>query len=244
LSLTALKFQFKHRLNFSKTFNYKLKQSKMKTNEELQKDVQDAIKWEPLLHAAEIGVIAKDGVVTLTGVVNSFTKKTEAEEAARNVDGVKAVVEKIEVNYVGINSKTGSEIATEVLNGFKWSWEIPNDKIKVKVENGWVTLDGELEWNYQKDAAKKSVNNVLGVQGVTNNILIKSESNDSIEKTDIERALRRNWAINDREIGVSVTGNIVTLSGVVHSLYQKDQAGKIAWNARGVLTVENKLNIE
>ena len=140
----------------------------MKSNAELQKDVQDAIKWEPLLNAAEIGVTSKDGVVTLTGVVDSYSKKSEAEEAAKNVVGVKAVVEKIEIKFSSTNGKRDdNEIATEVLNAFKWNWQIPKDKVKVKVENGWVTLEGELEWNTQKNAAREAVRHLLGVIGVS-----------------------------------------------------------------------------
>ena len=166
----------------------------MKNNEELQKDVQDAIKWEPLLNAAEIGVIAKDGVVTLTGVVDNYTKKSEAEDAAKNVAGVKAVVEKIEVKFSESWAKTSDgEIATEVLNAFKWNWRVPNDKVKVKVESGWVTLEGELQYNYQSEAARDAVKNLLGITGVTNNINIKSTTMEVIEKADIESALRRNW---------------------------------------------------
>ena len=155
----------------------------MKNNSELQKDVQDAIKWEPLLNAAEIGVTVKDGIVTLTGTVDSYSKKTEAEDAAKNVAGVKAVVEKIEIKLNnGRAKKDDNEIAGEVLNALKWHWQIPNDKIKVKVEKGRVTLEGELEWNYQKEAAIKTVKNLLGVTNVTSFIIIKSESNDRIEK--------------------------------------------------------------
>ena len=127
----------------------------MKTNEVLQKDVQDAIKWEPLLNAAEIGVIVKDGLVTLTGTVDTYAKKSEAEEATKKVAGVKAVVEEIKVITCNCEKKSDTEIANEVMYALKWNWEIPKDKIQVKVENGWVTLNGELDWNYQKEAAKK-----------------------------------------------------------------------------------------
>jgi len=216
----------------------------MKNNEDLQKDVQDAIKWEPLLNAAEIGVTAKDGVITLTGIVDSYDKKIQAEDAAKSVAGVKAVVEKIEIQYSSMGIKGDNEIADDILNTFNWNWEFPNDKVNVKVEDGWVTLEGELIWNFQKEAAKKSVSKVIGVKGVTNNITIKSETNDSIEKKDIERALKSNWSISEREIIVEVSGNIVTLNGTVHSLYQKDQAGRIAWNAPGIWKVNNELVIE
>ncbi len=217
----------------------------MKSNSELQKDVQDAIAWEPLLNAAEIGVTAKDGVITLTGEVNSYSKKSEAEMAAKNVAGVKAVVEKIEIKFGSDwTKKNDNEIATEVLNAIKWNWEVPNDKVKVKVEKGWVTLDGELSWNFQREAAKNAVKNLLGVTGVSNNITIKAESHDKIEKTKVEDALNRNWSINTQDIDVSVSGTKVTLSGTVSSWYQKDEAARIAWNTPGVWSVDNELEVE
>jgi osmotically-inducible protein OsmY len=217
----------------------------MRSNEDLQKDVQNAIKWEPLLHAAEIGVTVKDGIVNLTGTVDSYAKKIEAEDAAKKVAGVKAIVEKIEIKLSNNHGKkTDNEIATEVVSAFKWNWEVPNDKVKVKVENGWVTLSGEVFWNYQKEAARLAVKNLLGVQGVTNSVTIKSETQDEIEKKEIESALLRNWSINSQDIQVKVAGTKVTLKGKVHSLYQKDEAGRIAWNAPGVWSVENDLAID
>ncbi|MEO6685741.1 MAG: BON domain-containing protein [Dyadobacter sp.] len=216
----------------------------MKTNEELQKDVQYAIKWEPLLHAAEIGVIAEDGIITLTGSVDNYAKKSEAEKAAKNVAGVKAVIEKIEIKYGSFSKKDDSDVAKEIVNAFKWNWEIPEGKIKVKVENGWVTLDGEVEWNYQRMAAKKAVVGLIGVLGVTDSLVVKSEMEDSIEKSDIERAIHRNASIDDDEVKIKVSGNMVTLSGTVHSLYQKDECGRIAWNAPGVEAVKNELEID
>ena len=217
----------------------------MKDNAEIQKDVQDAIKWEPLLRAAEIGVTVKDGVVTLTGTVDSYPKKMEAEDAAKRVEGVKAVVEKIEVKFNnGWAKKDDNEIATEVVNALKWHWQIPVDKIKAKVEKGWVTLSGELEWNYQKEAATNAIKNLLGVTGVGNNISIKSETQDRVEKMDIESALRRNWSIDDRNITVTASGHKATLTGTVDSWYEKDEAARIAWNAPGVWSVENEIVVQ
>ena len=213
----------------------------MKKNEDLQKEVQDAIKWEPLLNAAEIGVTVSDGIVTLTGIVDSYSKKVEAEEATKKVKGVKAVVEKIDVQLGTSFLKTDSEIAHEIINSFRWNWEVPNDKVNVKVENGWVSLGGEVFWNYQREAAKKAASTLIGVKGVSSNITIKSETLDLIEKTEIERALARNWAIDEKEIMVKVVGNRVTLNGTASSWYQKDEAGKIAWNAPGVSYVDNEL---
>ena len=216
----------------------------MKSNEDLQRDVQNAIKWEPLLHAAEIGVTAIDGVVTLTGTVDSYAKKYEAEEATKKVSGLKALVEKIEIKFSSTWKKDDTEIATEILNALKWDLEIPSDDIIVKVENGWVRLDGEVQWNYQREAAKKAVKQLSGVLGVTNDIKLSAETHDIIEKKDIQAALTRNWSINEQEIDVKVLGNKVTLNGTVDSYYQRDEAGRIAWNAPGVISVDNELVVK
>lgn len=216
----------------------------MKTNENLQKDVQDAIKWEPLLHAAEIGVTAQDGIITLTGTVDSYAKKLEAEQAAKSVGGVAAVVEKITIKYAGSWQKDDNEIATEVVRALLINWQIPKDKVKVKVEKGWVNLEGELPWEYQRKAAKNAVKNLAGVKGVTNSITIKSEAKDEVEREAVERALARNWSINADGIKVKVSGNRVTLTGIVDSMYQRDEAGRLAWNAPGVWSVDNELVID
>jgi osmotically-inducible protein OsmY len=216
----------------------------MKTNQELQTDVQNAIKWEPLLNAAEIGVTAKDGVVSLTGVVDSYLKKLEAENAAKKVIGVKALVEKIEVKFPSAWSKSNVEIANEVLTALKLNWSVPKDKVTVKVEDGWVTLEGELPWNYQKEAANSAVHYLTGVKGVTNNIKIKSETHDAIEKHDVENAIGRSWSIDDSDINVSVSGTTVTLSGMVGSWYEKEEAARIAWNTPGIWHVKNELVVD
>jgi len=216
----------------------------MKTNAQLQKDVQDAIKWEPLLHAAEIGVIVKDGVVTLTGTVDNYTKKIQAENAAKKVAGVQALVEDIEVKFHNSEKLNDADIATELLRSLRSNLLVPDEKITVKVENGWVTLEGELPWNYQREAAKRAVNNVAGVRGIINHLKIKSELNDTIEKNHIEAALERSWTVNADDVHVHVSGRTVTLIGTVGSWYQKEEAGRIAWNTPGIWHVENELRVE
>ena len=176
--------------------------------------------------------------------LSNKSKKAEAEEATKKVLGVKAVVEKIEVKLCSNCKTSDNEIATEVLNAFKWNWEIPSDKVKVRVDNGLIYLEGNLTWNYQREAAKRVVSKLNGVKGVINKILLESENNDEIEKIDIENALGRNWSMDDSDIQVKVSGHKVTLKGVVDSWYQKDEAGRIAYNAPGVWSVENELLVD
>ncbi len=145
----------------------------MKNNSELQKAVQNSIKREPLLHAAEIGDIVKDGVVSLTGEVDSYAEKIEGENATKKVTGVKAVVENVKVNFPHSCRKSNIEIADEILRAFRLNRSVLKGKITVEVEDGWVTLDGEFAWNYQKEAARNAVQHLSGVKGVTNNIKIK-----------------------------------------------------------------------
>jgi len=217
----------------------------MKTNERLQKDIQDAIKWEPLLNAAEIGVTVNDGIVTLTGSVDSYPKKSEAEIAAKNVAGVKAVVENIEVKFPNqYAAKADADIANDVVTALEWNWQIPGNLIKVQVEKGWVTLEGELEWNYQREAVSTAVKNVQGIKGVSNDITIMTTSQDGVEKRDVENALRRDWSIDDKHIKVKVENHQVTLTGTVSSWYQKEEAERMAWKAPGVWKMENALVVE
>ena len=177
-----------------------------------------------VIERSRIGVIAKDGVITLTGVVDSYAKKAEAEDAAKSVKGVKAVVEKLEVKFdKSFGKKEDSEIASELIRVADWNSRIPKDKLKAKVEDGWVTLEGEVERNYQKEAAENIAANHSGVKGVTNNITIR-ETEDQADKKAIERALRRNLFVDDSNIKVDVTGHKLTLTGTVPSWYDKGKA--------------------
>ena len=216
----------------------------MKTDEILQKDVQEAIKWEPQLHTTEIEVIAKNGIVTLTGTVDNYYKKNEAEKAAKKVNGVKAIVEKIEVKQNNNKSINDNYIAEKILNVFKSNFSIPDEKIKLKVEKGWVTLEGNVNWNYQKEAAKNAVIALMGVRGVTNNIRTKSDRNDYVKKSAIEKAIFNNAALVNDHIEVSVKNNDVKLSGVVNTFFEKEEAERIAWKTPGIWSVENEIGVD
>ncbi|WNI37339.1 BON domain-containing protein [Chryseobacterium sp. SG20098] len=215
----------------------------MKTNEQLQQDVQEAIKWEPMLHPAEIGVTASDGVVSLTGTVDSIVKKKQAKNAARNVSGVKVLVENIQVKLPDSKVKTDIEIGAEIISAFTSNVIIPQDKIKVKVENGWVDLDGELPWDYQREITENAIQFLPGIKGIFNNITINPDTKDAVSKKKVEEALKRS-AVDEREITVSVSGTTVTLTGTVHSWQQKEEAGRIAWKTPGIKHLKNKLEVD
>ena len=216
----------------------------MKTDAQLQKDVENAIKWEPLLNTAEILVAASGGFVSLSGAVDSYAKKLEAENAAKKVMGVKNLIENIEVRFANSWTRSDAEITSAVLSSLNANWVIPNGKVTVSVEDGWVTLEGVLSWNYQREASKNSVAYLIGVKGITNNIIIQSDIHDTIDKRFVEDAISRCWSLDSNNIQVTVLGTLVTLSGRVNSLYQREEAGRIAWKTPGILSVSNDLKVE
>ena len=197
----------------------------MSTDRDLQKSVLEELSWEPSVTAAHIGVTAKDGVVALTGHVENYMEKFAAERAAGRVKGVKAVAE---------------EIAAAALNRLAWSVSVPRDVVKVRVEKGWVTLTGEVEWHYQKDAAEHDVRGLHGVVGVSDQITIKARVDAIHVRDDIVHALHRSWSF-DPAISVVATGGRVKLSGTVRTPYDRRIAGATAWAAPGATVVENDL---
>lgn len=213
----------------------------MKTDERIKDDVLQELAWQTGVDKTQIGVIVKDGIVTLTGVVDSYSKKIQAEKAARNVYGVKAVAEDIEVKYTAGKVKIDTEIAKAVVDAFKWNPSVPDDDIKIKVEDNWVYLSGEVKWDYQRQAAKRAVEKLYGVKGVINNISIKQSVQPFEIKNKIIKAFERSADLEAKNINVEVDGHTVTLTGTVHSLYEKEEARKAAFFAPGVTKVDNKL---
>jgi len=215
----------------------------MKTDVKIKEDVLQELAWQSGIDKTEIGVIVKDGIVTLTGVVDSYSKKIEAENAARGVYGVKAVAEDIAINYASDKGKTDTEIATAVINAFKWNSSIPDEDVKIKIEDGWVYLSGQVHWAYQKSSAKRAVQNLYGVKGVINNISLKQSVQPFEIKNRITKAFERSADLEAKNINVVVDGHVVTLTGTVHSFNEKEEARKAAFFAPGVTKVNNKLEI-
>ena len=216
----------------------------MKTDLQLQQDVQAELKWEPSVNAAQIGVEVKDGIVTLAGHVNSYAEKYGAEHAAQRVSGVRALAIEMDVKLLGSSKRSDADIARSVENGLQWATFLPKDHVKVMVENGFVTLTGEVDWEYQRQAATTAVRYLMGVTGVSDQMSIKKPKvSSSAVKSDIEAALKRRASADAQKISVEVHGTDVTLTGKVHSWSGRDLARNSAWGTSGVQSVTDNMTV-
>jgi len=215
------------------------------TDEQIQRSVLEELKWDARIHPNEIGVAVKDGIVTLTGWVDNYTKKWAAEDAAHRVRGVKAVANDIEVRLPNSAERTDADIAAAVTRALEWDAFVPIEKLNVTVAKGWVTLRGEVEWQYQKEDAERAVRRLTGVRGVTNLLTVRPRVKPSSQelKRKIEEALVRSAETDAERITVEVQDNKVILKGTVHSWAERQEAERVAWSAPGVIAVENRITV-
>lgn len=216
----------------------------MKSDSKIQQDVLQELKWQPSLNPAEIGVSVNNGVVTLSGQVDSYLKKITAEKVTKKVAGVKAVAEDIHVGISPGYSRTDTEIATSALQALKAHSAIREEEVKIRVEDGIVQLEGQVEWSFQRNNVQRAIENLYGVKNVLNNITLKPKATSSEITKQISDALKRSAVLDAGNIAVEVKGGIVKLTGKVRSLAEKTDAENAAWNATGITSVDSKLEIE
>jgi osmotically-inducible protein OsmY len=213
----------------------------MKTDLQLHKDVLDELRWDPRVNEAEIGVAVKEGVVTLTGFVPTFAQKYAAEKVVERVTGIRAIADELHVRPLAAFVRNDTDIAHAVVNALSWDIEVPADKITAKVEGGWVTLKGEVDWNYQKTSAERAIRYLGGVKGISNFIEVKPKASPAEVKSKIEAALKRNAEIDAKLIEVQTADGKVTLKGHVRSWAERADAERAAWAAPGVKEVDDRL---
>jgi osmotically-inducible protein OsmY len=210
----------------------------------LRQEIIDELDFDPSVHSAHIGVAVEDGVVTLTGHVSSYAEKVAAERAVQRVKGVRAIAEEIEIRYPNDSRTADDQIAKRALDIIAWDTTIPKDKIAVKVQEGWVSLSGDVDWNFQKTDAERAVRRLSGVVGISNAISIKPRVRADDVKIRIERALKRRAELDAGAIHVKAEGGRVTLEGKVKAWHERDLAERTAWAAPGVTAVEDRIRIE
>lgn len=215
----------------------------MKTDSQLQQDVLDELSWEASINAAQIGVSVKDGIAALSGDVGSYAEKWDAELAAQRVSGIRGIAVDIRVTLPGTDKRSDTDIARAAENVLQWTTLLPADGVKVMVEKGWVTLSGEVDWDYQRQSASRAVRFLMGVTGVSDQIGLKPAVSLGAVKADIEAALKRRAKDDAKDITVQVRGAEVILTGTTHTWAESELARHAAWSARGVRHVVDNITI-
>lgn len=215
----------------------------MKTDAQLKRDVNAELEWEPSINASQVGVAVKDGVVTLSGHLDTYIEKYAIEKAVQRVEGVRAIAMEIDVKLDPAHKRSDSEIALGAESALKWHALVPNERIKVRVEKGWVTLKGEVDWDYQRQNAEKAVRPLTGVLGVTNSITLKASTTPTNVAARIREAFTRHAQREAKRIEVIVNGSQVTLQGAVDSWPERAAAYGAAWSAPGISTVINEIEV-
>ncbi len=215
----------------------------MKSDSQLKADVMAELAWDPAIDADSIGVMVTSGVVTLTGHLTTYAEKHAVEHAVRRVAGVRGIAIELDVKLSSAHKRSDSEIAQAAITALRWNALVPDEHIKVEVDDGWVTLTGELDWGYQSASAEQSVRPLTGVRGLTNKITVKPRASSTDIVSQISAALTRQAEREAKHIGIEVDGSAVTLRGKVHSLAEHDAAVGAAYTARGVTRVIDKLEI-
>jgi osmotically-inducible protein OsmY len=215
----------------------------MLNNLELQKKVLDALDWEPSLDATRIGVAASGGVVTLTGQVPSYADRWTAERVIKLMAGVKGLANDLEVRLPGDARRTDTDLASAAVKALEWDVQVPHLKIKLRAADGWITLEGQVEWQFQREAAERAVRHLLGVKGVSNQITLTARVTPADLKNRIEAAFKRTAELEARRIRVETKGGTVVLDGTVHTWAERDEAERAVWAAPGVAAVEDHLAV-
>lgn len=215
----------------------------MKTDSQLKKDVTTELQWDPSINEANVGVAVKDGVVTLTGHLDTYREKFAIERAVQRVQGVRALAVELDVKLSPTHKRSDSEIAAAAESSLKWHTQVPDEKLQLRVEKGWITLKGEVEWDFQRTAAMDAVRSLTGVVGVTNNITLKTHVSPSNVLTRIREALERQADHEAKNIEVVISGGTATLRGTVHSWAERAAAQGAAWSAPGISSVINEIKV-